>query len=144
MDRYLLKEYEHIADAHFNVSQTISSFFKYYLILMAIPLSITSYLISPTASNNSDYVLTKNVSIIIASAFGILCFIGILLCVYVINMRLDAILYARTINGIRRYFYGKSGIKVFEKSRIKVLPDTTIFPRYYESRIFCLLCSPLG
>lgn len=107
MDEYLLKEYEHIADAHFNVSQTISSFFKYYLILMAIPLSITSYLISPTGSKDSNYILTKNLSVIITSSYGILGLIGILLCVYVINMRLDAILYARTINGIRRYFYGK-------------------------------------
>lgn len=136
MDEYLLKEYEHIADAHFNVSQTISSFFKYYLILMAIPLSITSYLISPSGSKDSNYILTKNLSVIIASAYGTLGLIGILLCVYVINMRLDAILYARTINGIRRYFYSKSEIKIFEKSRIKVLPDTTIFPRYYEARIF--------
>ncbi len=34
---FLLKEYERISEAHFNTSNQISLFFRYYLTLMSVP-----------------------------------------------------------------------------------------------------------
>jgi hypothetical protein len=39
-ESFLLSEYEHIAKAHFTAVKTISEFFKNYLAIVGLPLSI--------------------------------------------------------------------------------------------------------
>lgn len=39
-EEYQKEEYSHIAEAHFKTIDSISSFFRYYLTVMAVPLSI--------------------------------------------------------------------------------------------------------
>ena len=36
---FQLKEYENISQAHFKTNEMIAAFFRYYLLLMAIPMS---------------------------------------------------------------------------------------------------------
>ena len=37
---------------------------------------------------------------------------GVCILIYIINLRLDAILYARAVNSIRKYFYDNSVIDI--------------------------------
>ncbi|HMN25684.1 MAG TPA: hypothetical protein PKE38_14360 [Ignavibacteriaceae bacterium] len=69
--------------------------------------------------------------------FLIISVLGLAVCAYMINLRHDAIAYARTINGIRKYFYDYSNHneKVEEKS-VRVLPKEINFPKYFEKILF--------
>src|SRR2546421_8600548 len=42
---YLLAEYKNIAEAHFRSIAAISSFFRYYLLIMALPVTLVSVFI---------------------------------------------------------------------------------------------------
>ena len=55
---------------------------------------------------------------------------------YVANLRFDVILYARVVNGIRKYFYDESNIDLNLKQRIKSLPQSPQLPSYYERSYF--------
>jgi len=133
---YLYKEYSYIAEAHFKTIETISTFFKHYLALMTIPIILITYLFA-TASKNVQIIEMINtlklpgaiLLIVIASA-------GCAVMLYIINLRLDALLYARTVNGIRKYFYDLSGIDTNIKLRMRTLPQTTSQPAYYETYYF--------
>ena len=56
--------------------------------------------------------------------------------VYVINLRCDAVLYARTINGIRNYFYETKKLDIESENRYRVLIKRTQTPRYFEPTYF--------
>jgi hypothetical protein len=62
--------------------------------------------------------------------------IGFGMFIYILNLRFDALLYARTVNGIRKHFYKKSTSELSYKLRIRVLPQSTQLPNYFEPRFF--------
>ena len=39
-DKFLLKEYDNIAQAHFNTKNSLIQFFRYYLLIIALPLPL--------------------------------------------------------------------------------------------------------
>jgi uncharacterized HAD superfamily protein len=132
---YLLSEYSNIAQAHFTTMETISSFFRNYLVIVAIPISLIAAAASIFKSENllsllSSYKLPLAVMFLAVSLTGI----GVLL--YIVNLRMDAILYARTINGIRKYFFGQSKIDIQTQLRIRVLPQSPSLPAYHEKAYF--------
>ena len=45
-EKFLLSEYSNIAEAHFKTIETISTFFKHYLVIMSIPITILIILIN--------------------------------------------------------------------------------------------------
>ena len=51
---------------------------------------------------------------------------------YIINLRLDALLYARTVNSIRKFFYDRAQIGFFYKQRLRTLPQNAYQPAYLE------------
>ena len=131
-DRYLLSEYEHIAEAHFKVNDTVTAFFRYYLLIMSLPISIIAALIA-VGSNDSFLVgyvpLVAIVFLVIGCAgFGVL--------VYLINLRMDGLLYARTVNAIRRHFFDNVPIDIYTRYHKRVLPQTPYQPQYFELRYF--------
>jgi uncharacterized HAD superfamily protein len=134
-DEYLLQEYSVISEAHFKTIDSISSFFKNYLILMAIPITLlgsvlglkNTVLLNQSSNQVSDqmYFYACNILIVIS-------LIGMLLFFYIANLRFDAILYARTINGIRKYFYDSSELDSKLIYKIRVLPQSSFVPTYNE------------
>lgn len=56
----------------------------------------------------------------------------------------DTVLYARTVNGIRRYFYEESGIDFDQKLSIMVLPQNPRLPSYFEKGYFLPVVSAFG
>jgi hypothetical protein len=48
-------EYEHIAEAHFKTIEAISFFFRYYLLVMSLPVSIAGLTLLRRGADRSDY-----------------------------------------------------------------------------------------
>lgn len=131
-DEFQLNEYNNISEAHFKTIEAISSFFKYYLTIIALPITLFSlyFEIDRSIPQNNDFdmairLLSFSISII-----------GFLMLLYIINLKLDSILYARTVNSIRKYFYDSSNGHVEDKIKIRVLPQNSSQPPYYEVRYF--------
>lgn len=131
-DAFQLEEYKNISQAHFKTIETISIFFRHYLLVMSIPIIGAGFFVQvrePTKYFAQYYQIFASILIIIA-AIGV-CMLG-----YIIVLRMDGVLYARTVNGIRKYFYNKTN-KDFESIiKTKVLPYATTRPPYYEPKFF--------
>ena len=124
---FLLAEYNNIAQAHFKTMETISTFFKQYLLVVSLPLSVLA--VSEKAGINLPHLAGLLLGIVV-SLVG-LCVFG-----YMINLRLDALLYAKTINGLRQHFFNKSGMKYSDEIAFRTLPRTTHQPHYLELNYF--------
>jgi uncharacterized HAD superfamily protein len=133
---FLLKEYSNIAQAHFASIEAISKFFRYYLIIMSIPLS-TIAIISKIGPNKGD-ILNISDQYKLPTAILLFCIslIGLGVFGYIINLRLDVVLYARVVNGIRKYFYDKYHEDINLKLRYRVLPQSPQLPPYFEKSYF--------
>jgi len=141
-EKFLLEEYKNIAQAHFNVVNSISTFFKHYLVLMSLPIPLLVLLLRINSGSNqlplnlSDISLLKEYSLLIPLFLTLVSFVGFGVMNYMINLRFDALLYARTVNGIRNYFANKSNLNFQDEILVRVLPRSKYFPRYLETRFF--------
>jgi len=135
---FQLEEYKNISQAHFKTIDAISAFFRYYLLIMSIPIIAAGYLIE---TNNIESYFEQYCQI-----FGIILVIiasiGVCLFMYIVVLRMDGVLYARAVNGVRKYFYNNIK-KDFEKIvKTKVLPYINTRPSYFEPAFFSpvLIC----
>jgi len=133
-DRFMLAEYEHIARAHFATIETISTFFKHYILIISLPIPIAAIFLKSSEWPLLAYV--RAYPYVVPVCIWALVLAGIAVLCYIINLRHDALLYARTVNGIRKYFYDRSALGVSEEMRIRVLPRTIYKPRYLEWSYF--------
>lgn len=144
-DRFMLAEHEHIARAHFNTVQTLSDFFKHYLVIVSLPAPLVAVFLTVTELRTSGVLdALRAHPFLPGMALTVLVVVGIGIMCYMINLRHDALLYARTVNGIRSYFADVSGPEFEEQLRYRVLPHTTEFPRYYEPWYLRLMILALG
>lgn len=137
--QYLLAEYSHVANAHFKMIDTISTFFGHYLLVMAIPISALGLLLPGRLMGDQPIEFTKIIApyrFLLCVAFSIVAVAGLGMLVYIVNLRLDALLYARTINGIRKYFYDEGTIDIDAKLRMRGLPQSPQLPSFHEPRYF--------
>ncbi len=125
---FLLKEYERISEAHFNTSNQISLFFRYYLTLMSVPALLLLYI-------NKDITTVENifdplVMFPLKPHIGWLCIIisliGVSLTIFLTKLKFEHILYARTVNGIRNYFHSNDD----NLKQYLVLPTNTKKPSF--------------
>ena len=130
-EKFLASEYDNIAGAHFNTANSISSFFKHYLLILSLPLPLLAAILSLSKTNPFS-----SVPFALPFITTTIALTGLLVVGYVINLRHDAILYARTINGLRSYYANISGLSYVEESRVRVLPRSSHVPRYFEWRYF--------
>jgi len=131
--KYLLAEYNNIAEAHFRTISAISSFFRYYLIIMALPITLFSAFLG--LSLKEGQIIYPS-GLLLSIVCLVIALVGFLVLVYMINLRMDVILYARTVNAIRKYFYDEADVDVDVKIRMRVLPQTPFFPGYFERGYF--------
>ena len=143
-DQYLLTEYNNIAQAHFKTIDTLSTFFKHYLVIMSIPLVLLAFLFRvSTVENLAKSDMLPTLSQLLFLIFLAVALAGLGTMIYIINLRNDAILYARTINSIRKYFYDtKKDLDIGIKLSMRVLPQTYSQPPYrdwwyFGAVIFC-------
>jgi len=128
---YILSEYSIIAEAHFKTITEISVFFKHYLVIMSIPVAVIGYLLSQSTDRELTNII-NNLNPIVYIIPIIIAVAGLLVLCYIINLRCDAILYARTMNAIRGHFYKTSKLDTFTKLRLRTLPKISQQPRYFE------------
>lgn len=88
---FYLKEYEILKDAHFQTSQKITTFFQYALIIFSAPLALLT----------SEYIS----SILLGTIFVLIGLAGYFVMIYLNQLRAESLLYARSINQIRKNFY---------------------------------------
>jgi uncharacterized HAD superfamily protein len=136
-EEFLLAEYNNIAQAHFHTYESLANFIKYYVIVASLPFTIAALFLS--SENLKAAELTRLLSdhqwwfpLFMTG----LSSIGILLLGYLASTRFDGILYARTVNGIRKYFYDRSPISFSEELQIRALPRNINVPKYNDQKYF--------
>lgn len=134
LERFLLEEYSNIAQAHFKSIETISVFFRYYLLIMSLPISVIAVI--SRIKLDEIVALAQQYKYPIGATLFCISLIGLGVLVYIINLRLDVILYARTVNGIRKYFYDNAELDINLKLRMRILPQSPQLPQYTEEGYF--------
>jgi len=133
---FLLSEYSNIAQAHFKSIETISTFFRYYLLIMSIPISIIA-IISQFGLDKEQFInLVNQFNLPILITLMSISLLGLGMFCYIVNLRLDAVLYARVVNGVRKFFYDEFNEDINLKMRWRVLPQSPQLPPYFEKSFF--------
>jgi hypothetical protein len=128
---FMLKEYECIAQAFFESREVLTKWFKYYLLVMALPFSFFALLYKEKPNDFNIYSLPSTLSILCT----LIGFIGLFITFVMINAAYDSILYARSVNGVRQYFSeieNKIHVNDPDKliSKYLVLPVVINIPQY--------------
>jgi len=136
---FMLAEYQHISTAHFETAKQIASFFRYYLLIISAPAFIILFF-----DKDSEKLLKlfngeiNEINVFLCMLFCIIAVIGFLICCYIINKKFNSILYARTVNGIRKYFIDHSSVEV---DGYFVLPKDVGKPEYFQYSFLAILLS---
>ena len=126
VDEFMLSEHQVIASAHFDLHNGLRQSFRFYLGLIAVPLTVLAVFKDP----NIDALHLPNFMLGLFMAIPVL---GFLMFLSMINTRFDIILYTRTVNGVRDYFAMRAQqIGVADFRRFLVLPTDKTAPPYYE------------
>jgi hypothetical protein len=128
-EQFLLTEYNNIAQAHFNTVNTISTFFRYYLLIVALPVPMVVFF---GTSSKDGLALLERLGIGVPLLATVIALVGVSVMGYVTSLRFSAILYARTVNGIRDYFASRSEFSPEEEQRYRLLPRATDVPEYLD------------
>ena len=93
---FQLKEYDNISQAHYKTNEMMVAFYRYYLLIMALPVTLLgTAFVSSDAKNKALLLQEWNIPI---SIFLVLIgLLGILMMVYLTSLRLEAVLYARCL-----------------------------------------------
>lgn len=144
--KFQLKEYENISQAHFKTNEVMSAFYRYYILITAVP--ITSIALAVANFSAAEYSAEEK--IIGQITFGIfvtlICMMSIAILVYIEGLRLDSVLYARTVNSIRNHFFRPELSRRYTFG-LPVLPTDRNFPNYKYSgahRVIYLSCATLN
>ncbi|MDF3361943.1 hypothetical protein HLM50_12795 [Sulfitobacter sp. Ks41] len=125
--QFQLKEYENISQAHFKTNEVLSTFYRYFLLIAAIPITAVGIALI----NLSDGEVSADGRFLAYAIFGVstilLSVVGAAVIAYIEGLRLDAILYARVVNSIRSYFFKLPGAVKFGPP---VLPTKRDMPAY--------------
>jgi uncharacterized HAD superfamily protein len=138
-EKFQLAEYEIISKAHFEANSQIATLFRYFLLIASAPTAI--FLLFETRKDFLDGLFSGKLGISTTLFIGFflvaISIVGLLTCFYLISFRLDSVLYARTVNGIRKYFHTLGGLK--NESHYRVLPKQTNQPKYAQKHAFSMI-----
>jgi hypothetical protein len=124
---FMITEYERISSAYFGLRDQVNEWFKAYLTLVGFPLTVLAAVLK-FSSNNISVTLTS-LPDIVSGLLILVSFLGFFVTLTIISMRMEMILYARTINGVRRYF-ANADTKLID---YLILPTCDAKPPFYES-----------
>ena len=140
LNDYLKEEYKNIAEAHFRTNEGIASFFRYYLLIMSAPIAVLAAFVGLRGDFAALTSVVANYRVVILAVSGAIAVVGFCVMLYVVNLRHDAVLYARTVNAIRKHFYDKLGESlgsdIGPRLWARVLPQSRWEPKYFEGRYF--------
>lgn len=132
---FMLEEYDRISTAYFGLRNQVNEWFKAYVALIGLPLTILAAVIK--ISNDNSSMGLSDFPIIVSALLMVVSFLGFFITLSIINMRMEMILYARTINDIRRYFAeldlaGPETEKRIILIKYLILPTCDRKPPFYE------------
>ena len=129
---YIQKEYEVLKDAHFQTSQSITTFFQYVILIFSAPLVLLS----------NDKIETAVLSFV----FVVISLVGFFILLYLSQLRCEALLYARNINKLRNslYTYSLTGCNQEKIHSIKVMLSQEKKPKYSNWAQFGFIVWALG
>lgn len=131
-EEFLLTEYSNLAQAHHICVNTMTAFFKHYLLIMSLPLSAIVLALTIMARGTAGYSKIEiNTGVILGVAL-FLYIVGMLVMLYIITLRFRTLLYSRSVNGIRRYFVDKNP----DQAGYFILPTDSSKPSYRETIVF--------
>ncbi len=138
---FQLEEYKNISNAHFETNKQIGIFFRYFLLIVSAP----SFIIIWLGKDNPDFINnllngnreSLNTNLFIGCFLILISIIGAFSAAYLVGIKLDNVLYARTINGMRKYFYEKAKIK--NEETFRYLSKQTNVPKYRDFHTFGVL-----
>lgn len=134
---FLIAEYNNIAQAHFKTADSLSSFINHYVLIASVPISIlvvTLNMEPAKAGSVMGFLLAE--PLVPALFLSAIAVVGLMILAYVTNVRADALLYARTVNGIRRHFFESSELSLQAELQLRTLPRTNSIPHYFEPSYF--------
>src|SRR4051812_23584156 len=94
VDEFMLSEYQTIASAHFDLHNGLRQNFRFYLGLVAIPVTVL-------AAFKDVHINVFDLPTVLLLLFAVTPFLGLLMFLSMINTRFDIILYTRTVNAVR-------------------------------------------
>lgn len=103
--QFQLKEYDNISQAHFKTNEVLATFYRYFILVTAIPVTTVGVAllnISKIGSDKDGLIMAHLIFEFSAITLGIF---GMAVIAYIEGLRLDAIVYARVVNSIRAYFF---------------------------------------
>jgi uncharacterized HAD superfamily protein len=121
-------EYSNISGAHFETNKQIALFFRYFLLIASVP-AIIVLLYDKNINKIAELFLGKvsiYETVFVSAILMIISVLGFFTFLYITNLLNDSILYAKTVNGARKYFYEL--IDDDKKERYRVLPIVTCEP----------------
>lgn len=125
---FQLKEYENISQAHFKTNEVIVAFFRYYLLIVALPIPLIGTLFGVYGETDELVKISGLQFPVAAFALGV-AVLGFFIMCYLTGLRCEAILYAKTVNLVRGYFLRSGNAKVQY-----MLPITAEKPEMAKSR----------
>lgn len=130
-DTFMIRDFDHVADAYFNSINLISNFFRYYILIMTVPVPAVAIALQSYAAAKA-LSFFNSIRLLFPVAAILLALIGMLVMCYLVALRLDGLLYVRHVNGIREHFMSTWTLNEDETKRTAVLPRSIDFPEFYE------------
>jgi len=125
---FLLKEYEKIADSFFDAREVTSKWVKYYLLVIAVPFSFIPFIYKDNPGNFNLFSLPNTIALL----FSFIGIIGLFLACIIIHSGMNSILYARAVNGIRKYYIDRAKKHNCNLRPYIVLPYDVNVPKYFN------------
>jgi uncharacterized HAD superfamily protein len=142
---FLMAEYNNISQAHFNTVESLANFIKHYLLIASAPIFLIVLFADLRNVEAKQISAIFAINPLLAAAIGTALFLmGLCLLGYAINIRCDTLLYARAVNGIRKYFYSLAELSVQDELELRVLPKAIRRPAYYEPSYFIFVVLMFG
>ena len=129
---FLLGEYNNIANAFFNIKNSISLFFRYYILIASVPITVFLFFLEKKIDDKS--LMFSHVHDLFGGICILVFFVGLGLMMYILSMNFTATKYARQVNGIRFYYYNKMIEGDSFKDKVRVLPIDNRLPEYSLGR----------
>lgn len=125
-------EYEQIAAAHFKAIEAISFFFRYYLLVMSLPASFFAILVGFVGRGPDIDKVSVSLIGLVFPVFIAVGAVGFCMMIYIINMKMDVVLYSRVVNSIRKFFYDAHDTDQTNKLCMRQLPQSAYIPPYRD------------
>ena len=138
LTEFLLTEYENIARAFFNSYDIGARWVKYYLTILALPFSFIALIYHSKPEQFDLFNLSTSIAVLLL----VVGLVNFFVSYVVIDLKLDSVLYARTVNGIRKYFI-EQGIKNGQFEPDKAVRRYIVLPTETDKPSFSILSGNL-